>query len=599
MIINPNDDVNKFRNLYKATFLTKGKNPNIFDDGTMTDEKPITNVNFGVSNSDMNVEDKGALPKSSGIITQAGNTADAIKQAESIATALYGDKTGSEPDWGVASLLYFSKLAEESSKPGATFAGSMGSAFTTPAAYLMEKEKQAQAKDTKRASLVAGLVPSLLKDTSKKPEFYTLSKNVQGLGVKGDVVPLTAKNFNSLDVNVQKLLRPYKEDTSLGTSKPFTNISDKPIVIGNTTVKPNETHRFFEKDFKGVDSKTLGFLKEVKDEDKIKAPSTYVINDLSAIKNQLQLPELNPKTNKKWKQGDTIDLSPDKANKLPIGSFSIKQEFKIYEDEYGDKRYENGPNAGEKVSDVLNAKNIAKNKNIDTDSEESDGTGSTEFKLKKLNKVEMGYVKSYRAEIEKLTKDFRGIQSGYQKIKKFYENKSSIGDYSLAVGYAKVIDPGTAAREGEVNAIANSGALSESIKKQLINAIVGGGKLPEKVRAGIFNNSARIFNEERNKAVDIMNNFKKMLASDLQDKNQGARLEFFTIDDEHTNFIDLANIVEPDVTFNPNKIDVYSVTELTQFLGNEDTTNNQIDIIRKKLLEIKNQQKKNKKAGIN
>ena len=137
---------------------------------------------------------------SGGIITQAGKTADAIKQAEAIANTLYGDKTGSEPDWGVASFLYFSKKSEEASKPGATFAGSMGSAFTTPAAYLMEKEKQKQTADKARASLVAGLVPSLIKDTSKKPEFYTLSKNVQGLGVKGDVVPLTAKNFNNLDL---------------------------------------------------------------------------------------------------------------------------------------------------------------------------------------------------------------------------------------------------------------------------------------------------------------------------------------------------------------------------------------------------------------
>ena len=106
----------------------------------------ISKPNFlGVSNTDMSLEENGALKNvnlvdkvnqvltsgdkdttkdtSGGIITQAGNTADAIKQAESIATALYGDKTGSEPDWGVASLLYFSKMAEEASKPGATFAG--------------------------------------------------------------------------------------------------------------------------------------------------------------------------------------------------------------------------------------------------------------------------------------------------------------------------------------------------------------------------------------------------------------------------------------------------------------------------------------------
>ena len=223
----------------------------------------ISKPNFlGVSNSDMNLEENGALKNislpsvnttkdtSGGIISQAGTTADAIKQAEAIANTLYGDKTGSEPDWGVASLLYFSKMAEEASKPGATFAGSVGSAFTTPAAYLMEKEKQAQAKDTKRASLVAGLVPSLMKDTSKKADFYTLSEDVAGVGKKGQTLNYTVKEFNALQPNVRSALIPFKPAKE-GTSK----VIDMGPVMENGKPKVNESgqviHKFNVEDATG------------------------------------------------------------------------------------------------------------------------------------------------------------------------------------------------------------------------------------------------------------------------------------------------------------------------------------------------------------
>ena len=81
---------------------------------------------LGVSATNMADVGGGALPSLT--------SPSILKQAQSIADAVYGTPK-SEPNMALASLLYFSKLAEESSKPGATLLGAAGTAFQSPTAY--------------------------------------------------------------------------------------------------------------------------------------------------------------------------------------------------------------------------------------------------------------------------------------------------------------------------------------------------------------------------------------------------------------------------------------------------------------------------------
>lgn len=271
--------------------------------------------------------------------------------------------------------------------------------------------------------------------------------------------------------------------------------------------------------------------------------------------------------------GYTTDKPP--AEKAPA----------TYEDEYGDKRFLTGPNEGELVSDVFNAKKVQNNQNIDGETENQDETVSTDKpQLKRLNKVEMGYVKNYRAEIEKLTKDFRDIQSGYQKIVKFYNTKGSIGDYGLAVQFAKLIDPGSVAREGEVAAVQRSGSITDRVKADIINALNGMGNLPPRTRAGIYNRAIEIFNTERVKAVDIINKFKGFLSSDLGDDKQGGRLDFFTVEDEVPldKLIDINQLPEKDRNFvyDENKIKNMTIKELTDIVSTQNLNIDQLKFIK-------------------
>ena len=151
----------------------------------------IQNSVFGSAGSDMSQVDVGAfkdIPKAPSIINQAEEKSkvidkttttklDPVTYAKQIADSLYDNQTGSEPDWGVASLLYFSKMAELASQPGATALGAAGAAGTAPAAYLMQKEKEKAAREDKKSATVAALVPSIIKAQTPKKSFTTLSQD--------------------------------------------------------------------------------------------------------------------------------------------------------------------------------------------------------------------------------------------------------------------------------------------------------------------------------------------------------------------------------------------------------------------------------------
>ena len=126
--------------------------------GTPSD-RDLMNKTYGVSGTDLSKETAGALPKDKPKTT---TKLDPVTYAKQIADSLYDNQTTSEPDWGVASLLYFSKMAELASQPGATALGAAGAAGTAPAAYLMQKEKEKAAREDKKSATIASLVPSII-----------------------------------------------------------------------------------------------------------------------------------------------------------------------------------------------------------------------------------------------------------------------------------------------------------------------------------------------------------------------------------------------------------------------------------------------------
>ena len=491
------------------TLLFQQNMNNIQKTGQLLDE-----LKFGASDTPPQALTGGAL----------NNITDYIPQAQALMSTLYG-KTPEQQEredrinTGTMFLNFFTKMAAEASKPGATGLGAASLAGADTAQLYIDrinKERERKLKERQGVVSLATQLYSKDKPTGAPKDYTVVDANFvnRSLGTnfkQGDKVSLTANEFNKVP---RGSLVGYEKETPR---------KQVPIYeTGTGTVKMVEEF--------GDDYKT----------------------QLSSGKYTTEKPE-KPQT---------------------------------FEDEFGDKRYLTGPFEGQKVSDVLNSKKAENQEDIDDTELKINEEEKT--KLKRLNKVEMGYVKQYRSEIEKLTKDFRDIQSGYQKIKKFYDTKGPIGDYGLAVQFAKLIDPGSVAREGEVAAVQKAGSLPDSVKAALINALNGMGALPPRLRADIYNRSIEIFNTERTKAVDIINKFKGLLASDLQDDKQGARLDFFTVEPEvpSEGLIDINKIKEEKFVFDEQKIEKMTIPQLRDILVNQDLNLQQLkfvkDLVKKK-----------------
>ncbi len=225
-----------------------------------------TSSTFGSSETDTKQMEGGALPN----ITSPS----IISQAQTLADAVYGTPK-SEPNMALASLLYFSKLAEESSKPGATLLGAAGTAFQSPTAYLLqEKEKERKAEQAK-ASLVAGLVPTIAKaskKTVKDPQPYTLRVFDSELGPKNSPVLLTAEAYDLLSPAQKKKLIPFIEDKTSGSANSYTNISDSSVTIGDKTLESGESTLLFSNELEKLNLDDRGRLEKTPEKAK---PSLY------------------------------------------------------------------------------------------------------------------------------------------------------------------------------------------------------------------------------------------------------------------------------------------------------------------------------------
>ena len=104
-------------------------------------------------------------------IGAAGTTPSQLNQLDAgalkgLAEQFIPKREGIDP--ALLSFLYFSNMAAEASKPGATALGAAGAAAQQPVAYLMKERELERADDKSRASLGASLVTAL------KPKVQTV-----------------------------------------------------------------------------------------------------------------------------------------------------------------------------------------------------------------------------------------------------------------------------------------------------------------------------------------------------------------------------------------------------------------------------------------
>lgn len=185
---------------------------NIFDEELKRRE-------YGASGSDPAMFTGGALDA---ITTLAGGSKQA-QEAMALAQALSPKREKFDP--AIAALKYFTALGREASKPGATLLGSAASAATDPAQYLMDVKQYNRKLDASIPQTAISLASSLKPDKTTvgglTTKSYTLQKDVEGLGKKGDNVTLTNKAASDVINADPGALLEYTKTTASKAGKPY------------------------------------------------------------------------------------------------------------------------------------------------------------------------------------------------------------------------------------------------------------------------------------------------------------------------------------------------------------------------------------------
>jgi hypothetical protein len=400
------------------------------------------------------------------------------------------------------------------------------------------------------------------------------------------------------DINLGRMALKFFTDMSVAASKPGATVLSSGVTAGQSLAE----------DY--LNKALLREQTKKKTEQAKKAGGLSLAMQLKSAQDakELALAKIKPKVVTLYKMPDnkkagakTMQVVEGGAEYLNLtakgGGYSVdKPDFgSVTENDFGDKVYVGGIYDGRLLKDVQNENRIDNNENVDTESEDNEGNiVSTKPKLMRLTKAQHSQAKDFRKTIMDQTKDFRqDIQPGYLKIIQFYNNRDPIGDYSLAVGYAKMIDPGSVAREGEVSAVANSGSIPDTLKAQLLNALTGNGRLPQRVRAGIYNRAIEIFNTERKKALEIIDAVNKSWSSQIGRDDQIDHILHYKIEPEsNLEKVDLSKIPETkDFVFNEEAIKKMTIEQLRDIIAFQNLTVPQLQFIGNLVKEKKKKKK--------
>ena len=175
---------------------------------------------YGAAGNDVSLFEGGALDA---LETLAGGSKQA-QQAMALTRALTPERQEFDP--AIAALRYFTRMASEASKPGATVLGSAASAFASPAEYIQQvrdyNRKLDAAQGHTAISLATALKPPKTTVGGLTTKSYTLQKDVEGVGKKGQTVTLTNLAASKIINADPAALVEFTKTTAGKPTKPYT-----------------------------------------------------------------------------------------------------------------------------------------------------------------------------------------------------------------------------------------------------------------------------------------------------------------------------------------------------------------------------------------
>ena len=147
-----------------------------------------------------------------------------------------------EIDPAMAAFLYFSKMGELASQPGATLFGSAAGAASSPAEYMMNIREQNRKREAEVPATAINLMKALKPPTAGTTTLnsYTLQKDIPGIGSKNDVVTLTNANAAKIINADPSALLEAPSTSTAGAKKPAPySVSEEKLAELNATLGLN------------------------------------------------------------------------------------------------------------------------------------------------------------------------------------------------------------------------------------------------------------------------------------------------------------------------------------------------------------------------
>lgn len=129
-----------------------------------------------------------------------------------------------------------------------------------------------------------------------------------------------------------------------------------------------------------------------------------------------------------------------------------------------------------------------------------------------LTKEQMAGANTLRDDVRTDLELFSEVRGGYETIKLLFENPGAVSDYALAVAFAKIVDPGSVAREGEVAAVQNAGAKYTQFKQFLLASLDTTGqtgRMAPAMRTEIAKLAGDMYNVQAEKAKIKLEGYEK------------------------------------------------------------------------------------------
>jgi hypothetical protein len=112
-----------------------------------------------------------------------------------------------------------------------------------------------------------------------------------------------------------------------------------------------------------------------------------------------------------------------------------------------------------------------------------------------------------RKEYNALTKEYRDVQSAYQRIQ--LSEDTAAGDIALIFNYMKMLDPGSVVREGEFATAQNAAGIPDRIRNAY-NRAVDGKRINEDQRKDYLSQSRKLFSGAAKQEEEVRNGYARI-----------------------------------------------------------------------------------------